>query len=280
MALALRVDGLDAERVRLISPASPDFDDLARPLMGERIGHVGLQLKPMLVIVSNDSPQTIVSLSVVWRITHKGGRTSRFWCHTSFPETVCGDVLISHHPEAIGSGQRHLEAKGLVIHGYGYGDEYYDQFLEQFVDEKNAELADAVELHIALNAVIFADGTLVGADDESKLLDLFSTYVRAKQEWYRGIIKALDAGQPVEEAFGAIRAFLDEQTRERRAGTMRSHVRDPRGRWRQQAAAEAARWRRKCKDEEIPQLLKAAIRLESFMIHRYPDAREMPGICS
>jgi hypothetical protein len=56
MALALRVNGLDAEGVKLISPASPDFDELARPLMGERFAHVGLQLKPMLAIVSNDSP--------------------------------------------------------------------------------------------------------------------------------------------------------------------------------------------------------------------------------
>ena len=268
MALALRVDGLDAEGVRLISPSSSDFDELAKPLMGERIAHVGLQLKPMLVIVSNDSPQTIVSLSLVWRVTHEGGRTSRFWGHTSFPETVCGDVLISQYPEAIPSGHRHLEANGLVLHGYGHLDEFYDQFLSQFVDEKNAHLADAVELHIDLNAVIFADGTLVGADDESQLVDLFSTYVREKQEWYRGIITALDAGQPVEEAFRAIREFLDEQTRERRAGEMRSYVRDPRAIWTQQAAAEAASWRRKFKDDEIPQLLKAAIRLEPFVIRR------------
>ena len=50
MGLALRVNGLDDYGVRLISPASPDFDTLARPLMGERIAHIGLQLKPMLAI--------------------------------------------------------------------------------------------------------------------------------------------------------------------------------------------------------------------------------------
>jgi hypothetical protein len=268
MPLVLRVDGLDADGVKLISPADPQFDELARALMSERIAHVGLQLKPMLVIVSNESPQTIVSLSIVWRIIHEGGRTTRMWCHTSFPEIVCGDLLVGHHPEAIPPGQPHLEASGLVIHGYGSGGEYYDQFLTQFVDEKNARLAGAVELHIDLNAVIFADGTLAGADDGSKLVDLFSTYVRAKQEWYRGILEALDTGRSIEEAFSGIRTFMDEQSRDRRAGTMTSYPRDPHAIWKQQAAAEAAGWRRKFKDEEIPQLLRGAIRLEPFVIRR------------
>lgn len=34
-------------------------------------GHyVGLKLKPMLVIVSNENVRTVVSLSLVWRVTH------------------------------------------------------------------------------------------------------------------------------------------------------------------------------------------------------------------
>jgi hypothetical protein len=266
MPLALSVNGLDDEGVRLISPASPDFDDLARPLMGERVAHIGLQLKPMLVIVTNDSPHTIVSMSVVWHVTHEGGRTSRFWGHASFPESVCGDVLISHDPEAIPPGSRRLEANGLVLHGYGSFDEYYDQFLPQFVDRKNEDLADGTALQIDLNAVIFADGTLIGPDDESRLADLFSTYVRAKQDWYRGIIDGLDAGQSVEDAFGAVRTFL-EQSSERHAG-MASHFSDPQAIWKQQSAAEAASWRRRFKDEEIPGLLRAAIRLTPFVIHR------------
>src|SRR5262249_34967205 len=152
-------------------------------------------------IVSNESPHVIVSLSVVWQITHQSNRTSRFWGHTSFPETVCGDVLVAHHPEAIPPGHRHLEANGLVLHGWGHGDEYFDQYLGQFVDRKNADLADAVALHIDLNAVIFADGTLVGADDGSQLTELFSAHVQAKQTWYRGIVTALDQGRSVDEAF-------------------------------------------------------------------------------
>ena len=73
-------------------------------------------------------------------------------------------------------------------------------------------LADAVDLHIDLNAVIFADGTLIGADDRSALTNLFSAYVQAKQDWYRGIIEALDAGQSVAESFAPVERFLADAT--------------------------------------------------------------------
>jgi hypothetical protein len=268
VALALRVDGLDAYGVRLISPVSPEFDTLARPLMGERIAHIGLQLRPMLAIVQNDSPHTIVSLSVVWDVKHASGMTTGFWGHTSFPEQICGDTLVSHDAHAIPSGSCHLEANGLVLHGYGHGDPYFDQFLPQFVDQKTTLLKHAVELHIALNAVIFADGTLAGADDESQLADLFSACLRAKQEWYRGIITALDAGESIEQAFRPVREFLDEQKARIRSGDVASDVFDRYGHLRHQSAAEAARWRRRFKDEEVAALLTSAIRLEPFVIRR------------
>jgi len=160
MALSIRVDGLDADGVELLSPTRPEFDEFARPLLGERIADLGLRLKPMLVIVSNENVRTVVSLSLVWRVTHRSGQTTRFWGHTSFPDVICGDLVLSQHPAGLETGQRRIEANGLVIHRWGYLDEYYDQFLGQFVDQKDTLLAHAVDLHIELNAVIFADGTL------------------------------------------------------------------------------------------------------------------------
>src|SRR5918999_2248707 len=101
MALSIRVDGLDSYGIELLSPTRREFDEFARPLLGERIADVGLRLKPMLVIVSNDSVRTVVSLSLVWCVTHRDGRTSRTWSHTSFPEVICGDVLVSHQPAGL-----------------------------------------------------------------------------------------------------------------------------------------------------------------------------------
>jgi hypothetical protein len=267
MSLSIRVSGLDTYGVELLSPTRPEFDEFARPLLGERIANVGLRLKPMLVIVSNENVRTVVSLSLVWGITHQDGRTSRFWQHTSFPEVICGDVVLSHHPAGLETGQRRIEANGLVIHGWGYLDEYYDQFLGQFVDQKDTLLADAVDLQIELDAVIFADGTLIGADDQSALTHLFSTYVQAKQAWYRGIIEAFDAGQSVAESFAPVERFLADATNRMHAGNQFVDEK-PGDLWTHQAAADAKRWRRRYADGDIPPLLKQAIRLDPFTIRR------------
>ena len=93
MALSLRVDGLDSDGVMLLSSVRPEFDEMARPLLGERIADIGLKLKPMLVIVSNQSPRTIVSLSVVWHVTHQDGRRHRVWGHTSTTINSSGNLL-------------------------------------------------------------------------------------------------------------------------------------------------------------------------------------------
>jgi hypothetical protein len=264
MALSVRVTGLDAYGVELFSPARPEFDEFARPLLGERMANVGLRLKPMLVIVSNENVRTIVSLSLIWRVIHRDGTTGRYWSHTSFPDVICGDV--SRDPAGLETGHRRIEAYGLVIHGWGQWDEYFDQFLGQFVEQKDALLADAVDLHIELNAVIFDDGTLIGADDESALRDLFSAYVQAKQDWYRGIVEALDAGRSVADSFAPVERFLADSINRPHPGHFMGEK--PGDLWTHQAAAEARSWRRRYADEDIPPLLKQAIRLDPFIIRR------------
>jgi hypothetical protein len=267
MGLSIRVDGLDAHGVSLLSPLRPEFDELARPLMGERIADVGLRLKPLLVIVSNETAQTIVSLSLIWRVRRLDGWKEQSWCHTSFPELVCGDVLEGRETVGLAPGHQRVEANGLVIHGYGHGDPYYDQFLGQFVDKRDALLAGAVNLEVSLDAVIFDDGTLIGADEESRLSNLFSAYVRAKQDWYRGISQALDAGQSAEEAFGPVERFMEERMNRMRSGKFR--LRDQMDDiWTQQAAAEAMGWRKQFSDDEMPARLKQSIRLGPFVIRR------------
>jgi hypothetical protein len=264
MAFSIRVDGLEAGGVPLLSPTLPTFDALARPLLGERIADIGLKLKPMLVIVSNEAPQTIVALSLIWRVTHQGGHRTSSWSHTSFPEVICGDVLVGDAPFGLEAGHKRIEANGIVIHRYGYLDAYYDQFLDQFVDQRNALLANAVDLQIELNAVIFADGSLIGPDDETALADRFSGWVRAKQVWYRGIVEALDRGVSVAQAFEPVGRFLADVRAARRAPRHES----PTDVWMYQAAGTATRWRHRFADEEIPALLRTALRFDPFVIRR------------
>lgn len=268
MDVRIRITDFEEDGIRIMPPTHPGFDDLARPLIG-RVADIGLQLKPMLAIVSNESPRTVVSYSKRWTARYTGGRTSSIRSHTSFPETVCGDVLIARDPDAFPPGARRIETASLVIQGYAQSEPYYDQFLDQFIVEKDRMLAHAESLSIELEAVIFSDGTLVGPDPDGWLGDLFSRCVAEKQAWYREILSRLNAGASVEEAYEPIRAFQEE-----RQAYMRS--RQPGGHrdlqlWKTQAAADTQRWRRNCTDEELPHLLKAAIRLEPFALRRKSD---------
>jgi hypothetical protein len=236
-------------------------------ITGEMTPTIGLSLKPMLVIVRNQSARTIVSFSIVWRIAYPRGRTHVFWCHTSFPDVVCADVSDDDGSRGLEPGQQRVEARGLVILQYGHGNAYFDQFLGQFVTEKDTMLRNAVDLDIDLNAVIFADGTLAGPDDESTLVNEFSAYVRAKQEWYRGVRDALDRGQTVAESFNAVESFsagVRAAMRERKRFGPDNHSEF----WKIQAAGEAIRWRRRIGDESVPRLLREAIRLTPFVISR------------
>ena len=129
MALPIRVKAFDEHGIRIIPPTDGDFDELARPLIG-RVADIGLQLKPMLIIVSNESPHTVVSYSKTWTLCYPGGRTSAIRSHTSFPETICGDTLVTKDPDGFPPGARRVDAASLVIQGYAQSEPYYDQFLD------------------------------------------------------------------------------------------------------------------------------------------------------
>jgi hypothetical protein len=263
MGLVIHVKAFDEHGITLMPPTHADFDQLARPLIG-RVADLGLRLKPLLSIVSNESPHTVVSYSKTWTVRYSGGRTSVIRSHTSFPETVCGDVPIATDPEALPPGTQRVETASLVIHAYAQSEPYYDQFLDQFIVEKDRMLAHAEELRIELETLIFADGTLIGSDADGWLSGLFSEYIARKQEWYRDILRQLDAGASVDEAYAPIRAFQEQRNTGMRSGRLSAHA-DVQL-WKTQAAADAQRWRRKFTDDALPQQMRSSIRLEPFVI--------------
>jgi hypothetical protein len=263
MAYALHLRGL--ERLTLLSPSDPAFDGMAAPLLG-RVTDLALRLKPFLVIVTNESQKTVVSFSKKWSVAHKGGRSTTFREHISFPEVVCGDTLVSRGQKGLLPGARRIEANGVLIHGWGDHDEYFDQFLPQFFDQNDRLLANATDLVFELTAAIFDDGTLIGPDDESWLHDTFSGIVEAKQQWYRGVLDALDAGRSVAEAFEPVDRFCAGWVR--RLEAREPPHGDERLVWKRESAGDVQRWRRRFADDEIPGLLREAIRLEPFVIRR------------
>jgi len=264
MNTSIAISDMAGHGVRLISPPALEFDDLARPLIGTRASRV-LKMKPMLVVVANDSPSTIVALSVIWRVTKPvGGLVHE--TNSTFPHVVCGDQLISRSRPGVRPGERHVVAAGCVVEGLDDIGES-DEWIEHFVAERDRAVQGARTIAIELDAVIFEDGRLIGPDGDAWLSQLIGDYVTAKQSWYRTILSRLDAGVSVEDAYAPIRDFQEENLRVMGSPEGRLRAFDTRHVWRTQAAAEAASWRRRYSDDEVALHLKA-VRLEPFVIRR------------
>jgi len=264
MGLPVTVMGLDGQGVSLVSPLDSTFESTARPLIGSRADRI-LKMAPMLVVVRNAAPHTIVALSLRWRVSKAvGGYVHR--TNSVFPHVICGDQAIARARAGVRSGEAHVVAAGCVVEGLDAIDES-DSWIEHFVTERDRAVDGATAIAIELDAAIFDDGTLVGANQDGWLSDLFGTYVGAKQEWYRTILAGLDAGQSLEEAYAPVRAFSAETLQQVRAGGRMDPGERSRWLWRTQAAGEAADWLRRFPASDVPRLLRT-LRLDPFVIER------------
>ena len=181
---------------------------------------------------------------------------------------VCGDTMLSPHSAGLETGQRRIESYEVAIHGWGSLDEYYDQFLQQFVDHKNAMLADAVNLNIELNAVIFADGATASA---LTMVHSWPTCSRSMCMRNRtGITASSRRSMQVSQWPNLSHQLSDSWTTRAIGCVLGSFFRQrPANIWIHEAAAGAAGWRHRYRDEDIPSLLKQAIRLEPFTVRRF-----------
>ena len=262
MTAPVTVSGIERHGVSLVSPVDPSFDAIARPLIGSRADRI-FKMTPMLVVVRNDAPCTIVALSLTWRVSKRvGGLVHR--TNSVFPRVVCGDQAIARARPGVRPGEAHAIAAACVVEGLDDVPEP-DDWIEHFVEERDRAVDGATAVAIELDAAVFDDGTLVGVNQDAWLSDLFGTYVAEKQEWYRTILAAIDAGQSLDEAYAPLRAFSAESLRRMAAARGMDSRERMRSIWRTQAASEASDWLRRYPAADVPRLLRG-VRLEPFVI--------------
>jgi len=253
MGLSIHVAGLQS--VVVISPANPDFDTMATPLLG-RLADRALRLKPYLAIVWNQSPRTVVAFASEWiSFPNEYGATTTARSHVKFPDAVCGPALgrsvqqgIPPDGKMVISVSCSVERESLEISD--------GEWLDPFVQEKDWQLGNASDLRIGLDAVVFDDGLVVGPDSTG-LATGFGAHVDAKQEIYRTLAKRLEECNASEDFFAPVRAMLVNP----RHGAQ--VLRDPAARERSQAAADVISWQRRTLSESLK-----AVRIEPFIIHR------------
>jgi len=256
MSFPIHTQGLDAHGVLLIPPTAADFDARVHQMFPKQAG-LALELKPYLVIVLNNSPQTIGAYDVHFTFKNRGGEMMNSLAQFKYPDAVAGSAGDPAFPrgQEVYPGEQRLIGINFEVSSEKYVKAYRDWGVQE-----NAAHRDTTELRVELDAVIFDDGSLLGADSEVlnvRFSDHFAEYVKANQSLYSSIVQNVESGKSLDEAFPPFEGPLS-------APPIPTYL----DLYRHLAKQEVRSWRKKLGDQAIYETLKKAIRKQPFAIHR------------
>jgi len=257
----IQLKGFESDGITLTSCADPAFDGMAKSWFAGNLADL-LELKPLLVCLSNQSGRTLVAYTLLWDIS-RDGQTEHTFAQAKYPDAVA--AAVPERSNEIRAGERIIAAMGIELDsGQWNGRPTGEFYLRQFA-ERSREYDNATSLDISLDAVVFEDGELIGPD-RSKLQDHFAAYVSAKQDLYRSLVNGLDSGRSMAEVFRPVEEEVRTDPRSR------LHSGDLLAAYRRLAMEDAGRWRRKHGDGALSNALRAAIRKEPFAIRRRAES--------
>jgi len=247
----IEIADFDSEGVTLTPATALDFDARAQAILAGYASPV-LELKPYVAIVRNDNPRIVVAYTVSWTATRRNGISEVSYTQFKFPDAVAGTAngLAVLTGREIRCGDERLVGMGFEAWPPEYADRFRDFGLQQSMG-----LGELQELRIALDAVIFEDGGMLGRD-ESRLVEHFIEFVHAKQSLYREIVIGLENGDVRDDVFAPLRETL--------AVRHRPQHQDPALSYRKQAAAEVLGFR----DRILLEVFRRTLRREPFAIRR------------
>ena len=142
----ITISSLESDDILLMGPSSPEFDAAFKP--GRLREYDGVL--PYTVVIKNASPQEVIAYSVVWNGNKaRGSVTLSVRSVYDFSNLQPGAHLRPQSREIV-SMSMSLEAGGL----------HWDPYVEHLI----ALYSECAEVNIALDAVLFSDGSASGAD--------------------------------------------------------------------------------------------------------------------
>jgi hypothetical protein len=265
----VKVTGLDSDGVTLISPSSPGFDALVSKLMANEATGAALQLKPYLVVVSNQSAHTVVAFDTVWKLTYRDSRTENTFVQFKYPDAVAGIPGTSMFPPehelgvAVPPGKQRLCAMALEFGPQIVAMQGWKEMMRDGTRNQAQMYAGVTKVEIELDAVIFDDGTLVGPD-AGNLQEHFAAYVDEKQKLFRSVVSGLDSGRSMDDVFAPIKAVVDAPP----SSLVKAMAASKLALYHRLAAEEILGLRARIGDQAVYSLFKQASRKEPFVIHR------------
>jgi hypothetical protein len=247
---AIEIADFPDEGVTLLPATDPHFDSQAQAILAGNAAPL-FELKPLIVIVSNRNPRTVVAYTMSWTITMRNGISQTKFTQFMFPDAVAGarDGFSLLQGREIASGEQRLLGMGFEVWPPEFADSYRDMGAGQL-----GAFAAVTALAIELDAVIFEDGLLLGPD-RSLMAEHFIEYVHAKQTIYRGIVVGLESGENADQLLSPLRAKVEARPRQ---------LIDPMAHYRQMAAGEILKFHNRAALEAF----RRTLRREPFAIKR------------
>jgi hypothetical protein len=206
----IRVIGLDKAGVTLVTAASADFEAQVRKEAGKWAG-AALLSSPQLVIVRNESPYTIVGYAVSFKSIRPDGKWDFHHIEFKYP-----DAVVTTDPD-IASMLRDREIRPseqrLVSRYFEIDPGLDNSWLPQMVDWQTKDLGgfaraeEFAELEIAIDAVLFEDGRLLGPN-KSQVDTRFLLLLQRKQELYRAATELMASGNSLDAALAKLKAAI------------------------------------------------------------------------
>jgi hypothetical protein len=208
MTPTIRVVGLDKVGVTLITAASSGFEADVRKEAGQW-ADAALLASPQLVIIRNASPHTIVAYAISFKSTRPDGRWDFHHIEFKYPDAVA--TTDPDTVRALRSREIRPSEQRLVTRFFEIDPRLDNSWLPQMINVQNKDLQrfagprGFAELEIAIDAVIFEDGRLLGPD-QSQVETRFQLLLQHKQELYRAAAALMASGKSVSEALAIVKS--------------------------------------------------------------------------
>ena len=208
VTLPIRVIGLDDEGITLVTAASADFEAQVRAEAG-KWADSALLSSPQLAIVRNKSPHTIVGYAISFKSTRPDGIWDFHHIEFKYPDAVAttdpDTALMLRDREIRPSEQR------LLSRSFEVNPALDNSWIPQIVEWQNNELTEFARgeaftgLEIAIDAVVFEDGRLLGPN-KSQVDTRFLLFVNRKQELYRAATELMASGKSLGDALNTLKS--------------------------------------------------------------------------